>query len=107
MLHLSRAEWFERAGQLANGHAELIWHENSDVFRYPTGDPQAAEVDWAFAPLAEWRLARLVERSPGSSEEACRAYRTVARLWADGEPRYRARADTAAQRLAALRCEAA
>jgi len=77
------------------------------VFRYPTGDPQAAEVDWAFAPLAEWRLARLVERSPGSSEEACRAYRTVARLWADGEPRYRARADTAAQRLAALRCEAA
>jgi len=107
VLHLSRAEWYERAGQLANGHAELIWHENSDVFRYPTGDPQAAEVDWAFAPLAEWRLARLVERSPGSSEEACRAYRTVARLWADGEPRYRARADTAAQRLAALRCEAA
>ena len=104
VLHLSRAAWYERAGRPASAQADLIWHENSDVFRYPTGDPQAAELDWAFAPLAEWRLALLLERSGGSPADACRAYRTVARLWADGEPRYRARAVTATQRLVALQC---
>jgi len=104
VLHLSRAAWYERAGRPASAQADLIWHENSDVFRYPTGDPQAAELDWAFAPLAEWRLALLLERSGRSPADACRAYRTVARLWADGEPRYRARAVTATQRLVALQC---
>jgi len=74
------------------------------VSGYPTGDPQAAEVDWAFAPLAAWRLAVLTERWGGRREDACRAYRTVAHAWSRGEPRYRARADSAARRLVTLEC---
>jgi len=104
VLHLSRAGWYERVGQLGNAQAELMWHENSDLFGYPTGDPQPAEVDWAFGPLAEWRRGALLDRAGGRRKDACRAYRTVARLWGTGEPRYRARADSAARRLAALGC---
>src|SRR2546425_1033451 len=104
VLHLSRAGWYERVGQLGNAQAELMWHENSDLFGYPTGDPQPAEVDWAFGPLAEWRRGALLDRAGGRRKDACRAYRTVARLWGPGEPRYRARADSAARRLAALGC---
>jgi hypothetical protein len=80
-----------------------LWHEHSDLFRYPTGDPQAAEVDWALGPLAEWTAARLLDAT-GAAEAACRAYADVKRLWAEGDLRYRARADTAARRFAELRC---
>ncbi len=107
VLHLSRAEWHERDGHPARAPAELAWAENSDLRGYPTDDPQPAEVDWAFAPLAAWRLAILTERSDGRREDACRAYRTVARAWSRGEPRYRARADSAASRLVALACPTA
>ena len=103
VLHALRAQWYERAGQAARASRELLWAENTDVMGYPTGSPQAAEVDWAFAPLAQWRLARLLARR-GSRADVCRAYRGVARLWAAGEPRYRARADSAARRLRALEC---
>jgi len=103
MLHLLRARWYERTGQPARAQTELMWAENSDLIGYPKGDPQPAEVDWAFAPLAQWRLARLLERAGGRTD-LCRAYRGVARSWATGEPRYRARADSAARRLRALDC---
>jgi len=106
VLHFRRADWYEQAGRPLSARAELRWHENSDLYGYPTGDPQPAEVDWAFAPLAEWRLASLLERAGGRVADICRAYRTVVRLWATGEARYRARADSATRRLAALGCEA-
>ncbi|HYL21281.1 MAG TPA: serine/threonine-protein kinase [Gemmatimonadales bacterium] len=104
VLHLSRAEWYARAGRAGGARGELVWAENSDVLGYPTGDPQPAEVDWAFAPLAAWRLAGVSERAGGRREDACRAYRVVVRAWSAGEPRYRARADSAAHRLTALAC---
>src|SRR5204863_179602 len=48
VLHALRAQWYERAGQPARASRELLWAENTDVMGYPTGSPQAAEVDWAF-----------------------------------------------------------
>jgi hypothetical protein len=107
ILHLLRADWYARSGPPLRARGDLLWHENSDVYGYPTGDPQPAEVDWAFAPLAQWRLARLLERAGTRTDEACRAYTDVARLWADGEPPYRARADSAGRRLVALGCRGA
>ena len=106
VLHFRRADWYERTGRPLSASSELRWHENSDLYGYPTADPQPAEVDWAFAPLAEWRLASLLERAGDRVADKCRAYRTVARLWASGEARYRARADSATRRLAALSCGA-
>jgi hypothetical protein len=107
VLHLVRADWYERSNRPLWARPDLLWHENSDLLGYPTGDPQPAEVDWAFASLAEWRLGLLLERAGGRMDDVCRAYKEVARRWAGGEPRYRARADSAAQKLRSLRCEAA
>ncbi len=103
-LHLLRAQWYERAGRPAHARSELVWAENTDVVGYPKRDPQPAEVDWAFAPLAAWRLGVLLEQAGGTRDDFCRAYRTVASRWAGGEPRFRTRAETAARRLASLGC---
>ena len=103
VLHLLRARWYERTGQTTRAESELMWVENSDVIGYPKGDPQPAEVDWAFAAPAQWRLVRLLERTGGRTD-LCRAYGEVARRWAGGEPRFRARADSAARRVRALGC---
>lgn len=103
VLHLLRADWYERAGSREGERRELVWYQNSDVYRYPVNRPQLAEVDWAFGTLARWRLARLLDRG----DAACRAYRDVQRLWASGDPLYRARADSAARRLVTLGCQAA
>src|SRR3989441_193807 len=107
VLHLARASWNEKGEHPARGIADLVWHEDSDVHRYPTGDPQPAEVDWALSAVAEWRLGKLLERTGQPREEACRAYATVVRLWSGGDPPYRARADSAATRLVALGCKGA
>jgi len=103
VLHLLRAEWYQRLGSREGARRELLWYQNSDVYRYPVDRPQLAEVDWAFGILARWRLARLLQ----SGDVACRAYEDVKRLWASGDPRYRARADSAASQLASLACKEA
>ncbi|MGH7646301.1 MAG: protein kinase domain-containing protein [Gemmatimonadales bacterium] len=107
VLHLVRADWHTRLGQIESARRELLWHENSDVFTSLTGDPEAVEVDWTFGALARWRWARLLEGAgaDGGEDELCRAYRAVARLWAGGEAVYAARAETARGRAAAA-CDA-
>jgi len=104
VLHLLRAEWYERERQPANAASELLWYENSDLVGLPTGDPQAAEGDWAFGTLARWRRARLLAGTDAGRETLCQLYGDVARLWTDGEPVYRARADSARASAAALDC---
>src|SRR5206468_886662 len=51
IVHLRRAGWRARIGDVGGARNELIWHEHSDVVGLPTGLPQAAEVDWAFGTL--------------------------------------------------------
>ena len=107
VLHLTRASWNEAGTHPGRAIADLIWHENSDLHGYPSGDPQPAEVDWAFTAFAQWRLGELLERTGQRREQACRAYATVVRLWSGGDPPYRARADSAAGRRVALGCKGA
>ncbi len=61
-------------------------------------------MDWAFGTLARWNAARLMEAANLRGHETCVAWTNVARLWKYGDARYRARADAARQRVAALRC---
>ena len=89
-------------GDIDGARRALLWHEHTDIIGLPTGLPQAAEVDWAFGTEARWRLGALLANS--NPVEACKAYRDVIRLWSDGEPLYRARADTARQRMTVLHC---
>src|SRR5436309_2815393 len=107
VLHLTRASWSERGKHSLGAIGDLLWYENSDLHGYPTRDPQPAEVDWAFGPFAQWRLGELLARTGQRREDACMAYRTVARLWSAGDPPYRARADSAVRRLSTLGCKGA
>jgi serine/threonine protein kinase len=100
---MSRATQRAAQGDIEGAHRELLWHEHTDVVGVPTGLPQTAEVDWAFGTLARWRLAGILDGHDRGG--ACDAYRAVVRWWSDGEPLYRARADTARQRIAALHCD--
>ena len=104
VLHLLRAEWNDALGRRESARRELLWHENSDDYGLPTGDPQAEDVDWVFGTLARWRRAQLLEGAAEWRDEVCRAYGAVVRLWASGESRFAARADTARQKRAALNC---
>ena len=97
-LHL--ADQLAQRGAVDRARRTLLWHEHTDIVGLPTGSPQAAEVDWAFGTVARWRLGALLATS--NPVEACKAYRDVVRLWSDGEPLYRARADTARQRIREL-----
>ena len=103
MLHLLRAAWYERRHDVDGAERELHWYENNDVWGRPSGLPQVADVDWAFATLARWRLATLLDAA--GDRRACRPYARVASTWAHGDPRYRARADSAARRVVALGCK--
>jgi tetratricopeptide (TPR) repeat protein len=106
IVHLQRAGWRARMGDIEGAKSELLWHEHSDVVGLPTGLPQAAEIDWAFGTLAQWRLARLLDNGgagPGPGD-ACQAYAAVLRQWSDAPAPYGARADTARIRASALNC---
>lgn len=91
VLHLLRAEWREQLGEPHDADLELIWYGSSDGISLPTGEPQPMEVDWAFGTLARWQRLRFSEPATGR----CALLREVAWLWANAEPPYAARADSA------------
>ena len=101
---LRRAEWAARTNDVDLARRTLSWHEHSSLEGWPTGDPQANDVDWAFGTLADWRLARLLDRAGETGMELCDAYRNVARLWRNGDAMHAVRADSARVRFAELRC---
>src|SRR5439155_1141011 len=70
----------------------------------PGGPPQVGDMDWAFGTLARWHQAVLLEQAGETG--ACRAYAAVAGAWAGGDTPFRARADSAAQRVKQLHCGA-
>jgi hypothetical protein len=90
---LSRAEWQASLGHLVAARRELRWHLHLNLRNLPVDLPLSAEVDWALATLASWRAATLPGIRP--DRETCAFLRTVADNWADGDPPYRARADSA------------
>jgi hypothetical protein len=104
IVQLVRADWNAAHGDVEAARRALLWHENNDLSGLPTDAPQAAEIDWAFGPVARWRLARLLDGG-GQKAPACKPYRDVVRLWSAGEPLYRARADSARARVQAIGCK--
>ena len=107
-VHLRRAAWRARIGDVEGARAELVWHEHTDVVGPPTGLPQAAEVDWAFGTLAHWRLARLLDAGRRAERgQACDGYAAVVRHWSGAPAPYGARAEMAGTRARELHCAAA
>ncbi len=96
-----RANWLERTGRAGAGAQELAGHQHLDLHGLPTGAPEAGEVDWATAPLVDWRRVRLLQSDP-SGAERCRTLGEIVRLWRGGSSWARIRADSAAALSAAL-----
>jgi tetratricopeptide (TPR) repeat protein len=102
LLHFARADWFARLGDPDAVRRELRWSEHWEVVGFPSGAPQAADVDWSLRTLARWRLATLLDAAGSDDQEVCLAYTRVADAWAGGSPVFRARADSARRRAARL-----
>lgn len=104
---LLRAQWMVQAGRTHDAMAELLWHEHSHVVDIPTGELQAAEVDWAAATMAIWRRAHLLVAADAGPRELCQHWQEVIRRWSGGMPAFAARADSARRALSAVpQCEA-
>jgi hypothetical protein len=80
LLHLSRARWFEAAGDLEGARQEILWYENSDTFRFPVREAQKMEVDAVASVAARVTRARLL-LDTGDHEVACRMLTRVRELW--------------------------
>ncbi|HTL05916.1 MAG TPA: hypothetical protein VL241_09225, partial [Gemmatimonadales bacterium] len=106
VLHLLRAEAQVRLDSLGEAARTLRWHEHTQISGHLTLAPQPGELAWALGTLARWKRAQVLAASGAASAERCAVNRGVARLWAGGDPPFRARADSAARALAALQCAA-
>jgi hypothetical protein len=101
-LHLLRAEWYAADGDRGGAAKELLWYGSYDVVDQRDRPSQSTDVDWALGTLARWRRARLAYGDSG--RDLCNDLADVSRLWAHGDARYRARADSARARSVELRC---
>ena len=90
-----RAKWLERAGRPEAAARELAGYDHLHLDGLPLGEPQAGEVDWATAPLVDWRRASLLAAVAPAGAERCQALGDIARLWRAGSPWARVRADSA------------
>jgi len=100
LLHLSRAGWFEQAGDREGAVREILWYENSDTDAFPTREAQKVEVDAVASVPARITRARLL-LAAGKPGEACRMLDRVRQLWRNADPTLdaaRARADSSYRR---------
>jgi hypothetical protein len=104
-VRLHRARWLAELGSPEAARQEYRWHQHFHLPEYPVDPPVAAEGDWAFSTLAFWEQAVLLDAGRRDAE-VCAGYRAVVERWGDGDPSYRARADSARRRLDALACNA-
>lgn len=87
--HLLRGDWFLASGDPVQAEQEWRWHENSDIVGWPSGFPQAGEIDGVLGVVARLRRSGLllgssalaVDRSSG-----CAMVGRVVELWAKAEP---------------------
>jgi serine/threonine protein kinase len=105
VVRMDRAGWYSRVGNDRAALRELIWSEHQDVTP-PNGLPQAGEVDWAFGTMVRWERAAAMERARAETSELCPTLAMLARLWRDGQPVSRIRADSAEAKSHRLGCRA-
>ena len=87
--HLLRGDWFLAVGDTAGAEREWRWHENSDIVGWPSGFPQAGEIDGVLGVVARLRRSRLLLSSPALVAErgsGCAMASRVVELWAGAEP---------------------
>ncbi|HET7040161.1 MAG TPA: hypothetical protein VFH97_09745, partial [Gemmatimonadales bacterium] len=98
-LYLARGRWL-RTRDPERADRSWLWYENSDVREWPTGPPQAAELDWALETWGRFLRAELADEQ-GDHARACDFLPDVVRRWTAAEPpysAYRRRAEAMLQR---------
>ncbi|MCZ6915683.1 MAG: serine/threonine-protein kinase [Gemmatimonadetes bacterium] len=104
VLHLLMARWYEDIGDRQSAIEKLRWHEAVDEANSPIDEPLVQEVDWAFGTLARWNRAQLLDWYSDTGREICRSFDAVEKRWQSGSSPYKARADTAGQKMQTLGC---
>jgi tetratricopeptide (TPR) repeat protein len=101
-VYLSRAQWQTQQDD-SQVDGAWLWYENADIEGWPSGLPQAGEIDWAFSAFARFRGGTLaLER--GDAEMGCPMLRRVVELWGGADSAYGSLVSDANQRLTASRC---
>jgi hypothetical protein len=87
--HLLRGDWLLALGDTARAEQEWRWHENSDIVGWPSGFPQAGEIDGVLGVVARLRRSGLLLRpgaSPAERSSGCTMVSRVLELWSGAEP---------------------
>jgi tetratricopeptide (TPR) repeat protein len=101
IMYLHRGEW-RRAIDPDRVPSDWRWHYNVDFVGQFEVLPQAAEIDWAFAPYARLLTAR-AQLASGRSASACGELRRVVELWRNADAVFSPLRDDA-QALISERC---
>jgi hypothetical protein len=104
VFHIARATWATALEDPRAADREWRWYEGSDFDGWPSGAPQAGEIEAVFGVWARWRrgAARLAHAASAADTLAgCALLVRVAELWRDAESTYaplaaRARTDAEA-----------
>jgi len=101
-VYLLRAQW---QTQLDDSQVDgaWLWYENADIEGWPSGLPQAGEIDWAFSTFARFRRG-IAALDRGDTRMGCPMLQRVKELWSGADSAYGALVSDADQRLTASRC---
>jgi len=91
VLYLSRGRWLADRDPAA-ADAAWRWYENADLRQWPSGPPQAAELDWAMEAFARSLRARLA-LAAGDRPRACTILPQLEAYWTQGDSGYVALAE--------------
>lgn len=95
-LHLQRGEWFKLAGDLEGADREWLWYEATDIDGFPSGAPQAGEIDWALGTYARYERG-IAALDRDDAEAACRHLSRVLEFWSNADSGYTGLVERAAQ----------
>jgi tetratricopeptide (TPR) repeat protein len=99
VLHLKRAEWLDMLDRPEEADAARLWYEQFEwLDAFPTGEAQAAEIDWALSTYARWL--RGTTSRHGRNGRACAWLNRVLELWAGADKAYDPPRDMAADLVA-------
>jgi len=87
VLYLDRGRWLVAAGDARAADRAWLWYLNMDAAGWPSGPPQAGEIDWALETHARYLRAELARRTRGSGR-VCTLLRDVVTRWRRAESAY-------------------
>jgi tetratricopeptide (TPR) repeat protein len=85
-LYLERGHWLEKRDKRAADRAWL-WYENADFSGWPSGPPQAAEIDWALEAYGRY-LRGMLAQNARDHARVCALLPDVVARWRQADSAY-------------------